>query len=174
MHDALKSFRERLSLSLADISHVLGLSRSMLQKIESGPRSMNTTGNFRLAYLLGNEDKTIVPIQVRLVDNQEVEKQIEHETESLLRLKVELEAVKKTMEPEIRRQAGLAKLSRITAQNPQLFPLSENWREMISSELKLEKAITAKREFRAIQKKIVQKEAWIQFLKNPDNQYFSV
>ena len=174
MNDALKSFRERLSLSLTDLSYVLGLSRSMLHKIESGPRSMNTIGNFRLAYLLEHEDKTDVPIQVRLNDKQEVEKQIEHETESLARLQAELEAVKKAMEPEIRRQAGLAKLSSLTAQNPELFPLSNAWKEMIFSELRMERALTAKRDFLSIQKKIVQKEAWIQFLKNPDNQYFSV
>ena len=174
MHNALKSFRERLSLSLNDLSHVLGSSGSMLHKIETGLRSMNTTGNFRLAYLLKHEDKTDVPIQVRLIDKQEVEKQLEHETESLSRLQAELELVKKAMGPEIRRQAGLAKLISLTAQNPELFPLSNAWKEMIFSELRMERALTAKREFLSIQKKILQKEAWIQFLKNPNNQYFSV
>jgi hypothetical protein len=135
---------------------------------------MNTIGNFRLAYLLEHEDKTVVPIQVRLKDKQEVEKQIEHESEILHRLQAELEAVKKAMEPEIRRQVGLAKLSSLTAQNPELFPLSEAWKKMISSELRMKRATTAKKEFRSLQKNIIQKEAWIQFLKNPDNQYFSV
>jgi transcriptional regulator with XRE-family HTH domain len=72
MYDALKSFRERLSLSLADLSHVLGLSRSMLQKIENGQRSMNTKANFRLAFLLDHEEKVDAPTQVRLVENDEV------------------------------------------------------------------------------------------------------
>ena len=135
---------------------------------------MNTIGNFRLAYLLEHVDKTVVPIQVRLIDKQEVEKQIEHESEILHRLQAELEAVKKAMEPEIRRQVGLAKLSSLTAQNPELFPLSEAWKKMISSELRMKRATTAKKEFRSLQKNIIQKEAWIQFLKNPDNQYFSV
>jgi len=174
MNDALKSFRERLALSLTDLSHVLGSSGSMLHKIETGLRSMNTTGNFRLAYLLEHEDKTDVPIQVRLIENQEVEKQLEFETESLARLHTELKDVKKSMEMHIRRQAGLAKLSSLTAQNPELFPLSNAWKEMIFSELQMERARTNKKDFLSIQKKIVQKEAWIQFLKNPDNQYFSV
>ena len=77
MYDALKSFRERLSLSLADLSHVLGLSRSMLQKIENGQRSMNTMANFRLAFLLDHEEKVDAPTQVRLVENDEVEKQLD-------------------------------------------------------------------------------------------------
>ena len=174
MNDTLKSFRERLSLSLTDLSHVLGSSGSMLNKIEIGLRSMNTSGNFRLAYLLEHENKNDVPIQVRLIEKQELEKQIEDETEILHRLHAELEIVKKAIEPEIRRQAGLAKLSSLTAKNPELFPLSDAWKEMISSELRKERSITAKKEFRSLQKKIVQKEAWIQFLKNPDNQYFSV
>jgi hypothetical protein len=38
----------------------------------------------------------------------------------------------------------------------------------------MERARTAKKDFLSLQKKIVQKEAWIQVLKNPDNQYFSV
>ena len=77
MHDALKSFRERFSLSLADLSHVLGLSRSMLHKIETGRRSMNTKGNFRLAFLLDHEDKDDAPTKVRLVENDELEKQLD-------------------------------------------------------------------------------------------------
>lgn len=153
MKDALKSFRERLSLSLTDLSYVLGVSRSMLHKIESGPRSMNTTGNFRLAYLLEHENKNDVPIQVRLIEKQELEKQIEDKTEILHRLHAELEIIKKAIEPEIRRQAGLAKLSSLTAKNPELFPLSDAWKEMISSELRMERAITAKKEFRSLQKK---------------------
>lgn len=173
MYDALKSFRERLSLSFADLSLVLGISRSMLQKVETGQRSMNTKANFRLAFLLDHELKDDGPNQVRLIDNNEVEKQLEQETEHLLQLQADLEEAKKAIEPQIRRQAGLAKLGSLTAQNPELFPLSEAWKEMIDSELQMEKAITAKKEFRSLQKKVVQKEAWIQFLKNPDNQYFS-
>lgn len=174
MHDALKSFRERLSLSFADLSQVLGLSRSMLQKVETGQRSMNTKANFRLAFLLDHEDRDDVPTQVWLIENNEVKKQLEQETEHLHQLQADLEAAKKAIEPQIRRQAGLAKLGSLTAQNPELFPLSEAWKEMISSELEMEKAVTARKEFRSLQKKIVQKEAWIQFLKNPDNQYFSI
>jgi hypothetical protein len=108
-----------------------------------------------------------------MIDNNEVQKQLEQETEHLLQLQADLEDAKKAIEPQIRRQAGLAKLGSLTAQNPELFPLSEAWKEMIGSELQMEKAITAKKEFRSLQKKVVQKEAWIQFLKNPDNQYFS-
>jgi len=74
----------------------------------------------------------------------------------------------------IRRQAGLAKLSSLTARNPELFPLSIAWKEMIFSELQMERARSAKKDYLSIQKKIVQKQALIQFLKNPDNQYFSV
>jgi hypothetical protein len=132
---------------------------------------MNTKGNFRLAYLLNHEEKNDAPTKVRLVENDELAKQLEKETEQLQQLQAELEAVRKAIGPGIKRQAGLAKLSSLTAQNPELFPVTEAWKEMISSELQVEKSITAKKEFRSLQKKIVQKEAWIQFLKNPDNKY---
>jgi len=174
MYDALKSFRERLSLSLADLSHVLGLSRSMLQKIENGQRSMNTKANFRLAFLLDHEDKDDLPTKIRLIENDEMAKQLEKETEQLRQLQSEREAVRKAIGPGIKRQAGLLKLAHLTAQKPELFPVTEAWKEMITSELQMEKSITAKKEFCSLQKKIVQKEAWIQFLKNPDNQYFSI
>jgi hypothetical protein len=133
---------------------------------------MNTKANFRLAFLLDHEEKVDAPTQVRLVENDEVRKELEKETEQLQQLQAELEAVRKAIGPGIKRQAGLAKLSSLTAQNPELFPVTEAWKEMISSELQMEKSITAKKEFYSLQKKIVQKDAWIQFLKNPDNQYF--
>jgi transcriptional regulator with XRE-family HTH domain len=174
MHYALKNFRERLFLRLSDLAQVLGVSRSMLHLIETGKRSMKADASFRLACLLNHEQEGGELLPVTLLSDDEISTKLAFESDYLAKLKRDLLALEKVLGPSVKRQSGMVKLLTAVTQNPELFPLSPRWKEMAELDVQTEKATRLRQDYWTVRKKIAQSEALLQFLKNPDNQYFSI
>jgi DNA-binding XRE family transcriptional regulator len=155
------------------MAQVLGVSRSMLHLIEKGKRSMKSDANFRLACLLDHEKEGSERLPVALLSDDEISKKLAFELDYLVKLKRDLVMLEKVLVPSMKRQSGMAKLLNTVTQNPELFPLSDRWKEMVELDVQSEKATRLKQEYWTVRKKIAQSESFIQFLKNPDNQYFS-
>jgi len=172
LKNTLSELRKAFGVTLGDMAGFLNLSLSLYAKIESGQRNLPPGTGGRLAKLLKCQPADV------LSDFEEVKEAggcsglISVEEERLSRLKALYKKEEERAKTGIRRKAGLSRMLALAEENPDVFTGLKDWNETARLQLKRNSETDSFKKLASLRKRIIMAEAWINYLKNPDNQHF--